>query len=730
MSKSETVDFKVVKNSDSTQQLVKLLVRLGLINQELASKHDSFEEQSPIAYFANLGCYTEEMAISKVAKELKIGVTQFDKRTESQAAAVFAREFFKQIAPEIWHKAKAIPIKVSEEEVSICMANPLDMELIRRLEFVLQRIIRVSIGSERQIVQAQRSKNDYPGELDFEDLFQSKESFKIKNEEGGVKQLESNITEDNISTPTVVKLVNKIFAASVQQGASDIHITPESSQLLVRIRVDGILRDFAEVPSELVNPIIARIKVLCGMDITERRLPQDARLRLKTNSGQRDLRISTVPTAYAEDIVIRVLSSDLGNLSLETLGMPEGIKNRFCALLRTSSKIHLVTGPTGSGKTSTLYAGLLYLRDGTTRIVTIEDPIEYRMQGVSQIQVNAKIDMTFAAALRSVLRQDPDVVLVGEIRDAETAITATQVSQTGHLVLSTLHTNNAIAAVTRLKDLGIQPFMISSSLGSVTAQRLVRKLCKHCKTSSTAEQKAGAERLGLSTDKLASAKGCDQCADTGYKGRQGIYSFLEITPEISRAIHEDRGEAQLEKLARNYGYISLEEAGLELVEQGITTLEELERVVGLLEQAAKEPEMLRPDSIREAGVIQKRKLLLVDDDEGLRSLYSHILQMQMFDVSQAVDGHSALEAVYQQIPDVIVLDLLMPQMNGKEVLERLRADPQTRDIPVLMLTASSSEDAELEAIKGGADDFVSKTSRTEVIVARINRLLNRIVATE
>jgi len=410
--------------------------------------------------------------------------------------------------------------------------------------------------------------------------------------------------------------------------------------------------------------------------------------------------------------------------------MPESIKKRFCALLRTSSKIHLVTGPTGSGKTSTLYAGLLYLRDGTTRIVTIEDPIEYRMQGVSQIQVNSKIDMTFAAALRSVLRQDPDVVLVGEIRDSETAITATQVSQTGHLVLSTLHTNNAIAAITRLKDLGIQPFLISSSLGSVTAQRLVRKICKHCLTPCTPEQKAKAEKLGLSTAKLQSSRGCDECGDTGFKGRQGIYSFLEISPEISRAIHDDAGEAQLEKLAREHGFVSLEEAGLKLVEEGITTLEELERVVGLLEHQVLKPEVekpkaFKPETLKEAGVIQKRKLLLVDDDADLRSLYSHILKMQMFDVSQAVDGQAALESVYEHIPDVIVLDLMMPRMNGKEVLERLRSNPQTRNIPVLMLTATSSEDAELESIKGGADDFVSKASRTEVIVARINRLLNR-----
>jgi type IV pilus assembly protein PilB len=726
MSKSEKFEAQALKNSEASQQLVKLLAKLNLITANRAAKGNTNSDEGPIFAFASAGYFKEEDAIAKVAAELRIKVVKFDKRIISQTATILGKEIFKQVTSEIWEKGKAIPLEITGEEVTICMANPLDMELIRRLEFIIQRKVRTAIAGEKQILEALKSKIDYPGDLDFDELLTVKEPLKIKNEEDGSKHLESNITKDDITTPTVVKLVNKIFAASVQQGASDIHITPESSQLLVRIRVDGILRDFAEVPSDLVNPIIARIKILCGMDITERRLPQDARLRLKTNSGQRDLRISTVPTAYAEDIVIRVLSSDLGNLSLETLGMPETIKKRFCSLLKTSSKIHLVTGPTGSGKTSTLYAGLLYLRDGTTRIVTIEDPIEYRMAGVSQIQVNSKIDMTFAAALRSVLRQDPDVVLVGEIRDSETAITATQVSQTGHLVLSTLHTNNAIAAITRLKDLGIQPFLISSSLGSVIAQRLVRKLCKHCKTPSNKEQIERAAKLGINTTKLASSKGCEECGETGYKGRQGVYSFLEISQEISRAIHQDAGEAEIEKLARKHGYISLEEAGLKLVEEGITTLSELERVVGLLEEEEEvQTEIIKAVVAKDPGVIQKRKLLLVDDDADLRSLYSHILKMQMFDVSQAVDGQSALEAVYERIPDVIVLDLMMPKMNGKEVLERLRANPQTRNIPVLMLTASASEDAELDSLKVGADDFVSKASRTEVIVARINRLLNR-----
>ena len=735
MSKREELDFKRPQSNSSTHlPLMRVLVKLNLVNQQLCDRYADDADRLPISYFSRAGCYEEEQAIRLVSLELGIPIISFDSAIKKEAFALLNNEPFSSIKFKVWTEGRAVPIKATPEEVTVCLANPLDMELTRQLEFHLQRRVRVAITSEKEISEILSLKSDGKGEIDFNELFQSGEPLKLKNTDGGSRDLESNITSEDISTPTVIKLVNRIFASSIQQGASDIHITPESAKLVVRIRVDGILRDFLEVPQNLVSPLIARIKILCGMDITERRQPQDARLRLKTNSGQRDLRISTVPTAYAEDIVIRVLSSDLGNISLDTLGMPEEIRGRFCDMLKTSSKVHLVTGPTGSGKTSTLYAGLLFLHDGKTRIITIEDPIEYRIPGVSQIQVNSKIDMTFAKALRSVLRQDPDIVLVGEIRDSETAITATQVAQTGHLVLSTLHTNNAIAAITRLRDLGIKSFLISSSLGSVTAQRLVRRLCTSCLVDATPEEVSRAEKMKLKTDKLKTSKGCEKCSDTGFTGRMGIFSFLEITHEIAQAIHDDVSEDGIETLARRHGYISLEEAGLQLVEEGMTTFDELERSVGPLSRLdqSRVPRLhfdTAKNNVPEkakGGAIQKRKLLLVDDDVDLRSLYAHILELQMFDVKQAVDGLMALDAVYNDPPDVIVLDIMMPKMNGFEVVERLRSDTKTRNIPILMLTASTSDDAELDLIKKGADDFVSKTSRAEIIVARVNRLVNRI----
>jgi len=732
--------------------LRRLLLKLKLINEQLVDR-ESPTDLLPIGFFAACRCFDERKAIALVAKELGLESRTFDRSSEQASLALLDQPVFAPVDLATWREARAIPLQVSDDEILLCMADPLDFAFVRRLEFILQRKIKAAIGQERQILDTLSAQGKSSSTLDFNELFQEEKEdkpAKIENRPE-TQNLESNITKEDIAAPTVIKLVNRIFAASIQQGASDIHITPEASQVHVRIRVDGILRDFLKVPQVLARPLIARIKVLCGMDITEKRQPQDARLRLKTNSGLRDMRISTIPTAYAEDIVIRVLSSELGDISVDTLGMPDSIKKGFCAMLRTSSKVHLVTGPTGSGKTSTLYAGLLFLRDGKTRIITIEDPIEYRIQGVSQIQVNSKIEMTFAKALRSVLRQDPDIVLVGEIRDGETAITATQVAQTGHLVLSTLHTNNAIAAITRLRDLGIQPFLISSSLGSITAQRLVRRLCLHCQEQTSAAEIAQAKRFGVSPERMKRAKGCEECGRSGFQGRIGIFSFLEITPQIAQAIHDNASEEKIESLARSDGYVSLEEAGLRLVEQGVTTFQELERIVGPLDKldSAKVRSPSKEDRVKEDkglapalpapilpmlvkksakdGGIQKRKVLLVDDDPDLRMIYNDILQLQMFDVVQANDGVQALDAVYREVPDVIVLDVMMPKMGGMEVVERLRSDPQTRKIPVLMLTASAAEELELDLLKKGADDFVSKTARSEVIVARINRLANRLV---
>jgi Tfp pilus assembly pilus retraction ATPase PilT/CheY-like chemotaxis protein len=447
------------------------------------------------------------------------------------------------------------------------------------------------------------------------------------------------------------------------------------------------------------------------------------------------LRVSVLPTVHGENVVARILSSDQSFASFDSLGIPKEVERRFRRVLSGSSRVILVTGPTGSGKTSTLYAGLLHLNDGKNNIITIEDPIEYRIQGINQIQVNPKTGMTFAETLRSVLRQDPDVVMVGEIRDKETASIAMQVAQTGHLVLSTLHTNTAPAAITRLRDLGVASYLIASSVGSVVAQRLVRRLCE-CAVPVSGEIGKRCGELQIESAQLKMACGCDKCGNTGYKGRVGIFSFFEVSEEIAEAIRQEKSEVEIANLARAFGYLTLEESGLDLVKQGVTTIDELERVLGSLESYAKnsaqtagtrptkEP-TLHAAAAKRPGPMQKRKILLVEDEENTRTVLALLLQREHFEVIEAENGLEALDRVYEHGPELIVCDLMMPKMSGVEMLRKLRADDRTRDIPVLILTAADDEKNELSLIGGGADDFMSKTTDSKIMVARVHRLLGR-----
>lgn len=717
--------------------LMKLLSKLGLIGADQLSCRFLYNDLFPIAYFAKAGSFDEWKGILAVATELRIQPQRIGKAEEHAALILMDQDPISRIPLTTWRKIRAVPIGRGEHDVVVAMSNPLEIDAIRELEFDLQLKVRLALSPESEIMSLLSQRSDGRDGLDFNSLLQASEKPEIRVdgnlEPDRAQGMESNIINEDISAPTVIRLVNKIFSGAIRRNASDIHITPESNRLVVKIRIDGIMHEFLQAPKELKEPVVSRIKVLCGMDIAEKRFPQDGRLRLKTNLGDRDLRIATVPTVYGEDVVARILSSELTQTTFESLGLSDKIRAKFERALNASSKVNIVTGPTGSGKTSSLYAGVMYLRDGTNRIITIEDPIEYRIQGVSQIQVNPKIEMTFAAALRSVLRQDPDVIMVGEIRDSETATTAMQVAQTGHLVLSTLHTNTAPAAITRLRDLGIPSFLIASSLGSVMAQRLVRRLCTACaKPADEAERRRCAE-LGIEGN-LRTACGCAECSGTGYRGRVGVFSFLEITPSVAAAIREDCGEDEIEKRAAENGYQSLAHSGLELIRSGVSSLCEVERVLGPIDAAQPAPQMLPakpvpiPAEEEHASVLQKRKILLVDDDEDVRSIFQSLLEYEMFEVKEAENGILGLQALYESPPDLVILDLMMPKMNGLEMLERMRNDPRMKNIPVLIITGASTEENEVKLIKSGADDFVSKTTSAQVVVARINRLINRSAA--
>ena len=377
----------------------------------------------------------------------------------------------------------------------------------------------------------------------------------------------------------IIRLINAILTEAVKEGASDIHIEPFESRLVVRFRVDGVLREILEPQRVMAPLLVSRIKVMARLDIAEKRLPQDGRISLRIAGRPVDVRVSTLPSGHGERVVMRLLDKQAGRLSLEHLGMDPDTQALADRLIHRPHGILLVTGPTGSGKTTTLYAMLTRLNDRRRNILTVEDPVEYHLDGIGQTQVNARIDMSFARGLRAILRQDPDVVMVGEIRDLETAEIAVQASLTGHLVLSTLHTNTAVGAVTRLRDMGVEPFLLSSSLIGVLAQRLVRRLCPECKTPYMATP-ADCARLGVPDDDpptLYAARGCPHCNQLGYRGRTGIYELIEIDDILRGMIHDGAGEQAMEQAARRHTP-SIARDGFQRVLAGDTSLEEVLRV--------------------------------------------------------------------------------------------------------------------------------------------------------
>ncbi len=408
------------------------------------------------------------------------------------------------------------------------------------------------------------------GEISGEDL-------KIFSSEA---ELPKDLLELKDEAP-VIRLLNALFLEAVKERASDIHIEPYERELEVRFRIDGVLKKLLSPPKLIHEALISRIKILANLDIAEKRLPQDGRIRVVVGGKDIDIRVSVIPTFFGERAVLRILDRMKGIMSLEELGLSDKKLERFSSILTRSNGIILVTGPTGSGKTTTLYGSLLKIYSEEKNIITIEDPVEYQIKGVGQIQVNPKINLTFAAGLRSILRQDPDIIMVGEIRDRETAEIAVQASLTGHLVLSTLHTNDAASALTRLVDMDIEPFLVASSLTGILAQRLVRKNCPHCKepVSLTEQEIAKLNNYGYSDVKTVyKGRGCSECRGKGYMGRTGIFELLLVDEDIKNLILAKKDARTIKERAVTNGMETLLDDGMAKVKEGVTTLEEVLRV--------------------------------------------------------------------------------------------------------------------------------------------------------
>ena len=436
-------------------------------------------------------------------------------------------------------------------------------------------------------------KSDYFNDLLTSSFSINKDSTSLSEEltdELDLQSFAGNIsaTEDLLSgsndTP-IIKLINGIISQAVKNRASDIHFEPYENTLIVRFRVDGILKEILKQDSKISSVLISRIKIISGLDISERRLPQDGRVSLSLGDKDIDVRVSTLPSSYGERIVLRLLDKQASQINIDDLGLPSVILKNYKSSLKNSEGIILFTGPTGSGKTTTLYSGLRHLSDSSQNILTVEDPIEYTLNGIGQTQVNTKTGYTFAKGLRAILRQDPDVVMVGEMRDVETAQIGIQASLTGHLVLSTVHTNSAVAAITRLRDMGIESFLLASSLRTVISQRLVRRLCLICKKEES-PSKDSIKLFNLNTNKkVFISSGCDACSNTGYQGRIAIAECIQVDKTLKEMIHNNASENLIsEHVFKNNQ--SIDEASSELISKGITSCEELIRINNLQENAS------------------------------------------------------------------------------------------------------------------------------------------------
>ncbi len=699
--------------------LLKLLHKLGLIEARSIPSAESDTEHFPIAYFAKKGFIEEKEAMRRVAEVLGIEVQDLGKASQKEILPLLNQPVFEKTPLTRWTRMRALPVHLTPVSLVVAMANPLDHENISALSFDLGRRIETRIAREDEILKILGAKQNAERHEEIEALFEHQTSVDDKQ-----TTPDTNLGESDHNAAPIVRIVNKIISDALEAHASDIHINPEADVLNVRIRVDGIMRPLLKVPKGIKVAVISRLKLIGGMDISERRRPQDGRLRVQSTFGNIDLRISSVPTPHGENIVVRILAAESPLVSFDALGMDPEVQRHLQAALRGSSKVVLVSGPTGSGKTSTLYASLSYLNDGTRNIITVEDPIEYRIAGLSQIQVNPKIGLGFAEGLRSILRQDPDIIMVGEIRDNETAGIAAQAAQTGHLVLSTIHTNTAAAAVTRLRDLNVPPYLVSSSLGCVLAQRLVRRLCS-CAASADSPSDRDSLPRGIDLANLKKPQGCDDCGMTGYRGRIGIYSILPVTRDVGEVIKREGGEHELENAARPAGFLSLWEAGAGLISAGLTSYEEVLRVVGPPETGGI-PQM---EAVRSAHdnvqPLARRKVLLIEDDEDVRAVLVMLLKANLYDVSEAANGLEGLEKVYESKPEVIVCDLMMPAMNGMDFVRRLRNDARIKSIPVLILTAANTDDNQVSALQFGADDFVAKTADSRILLARVEKLFEK-----
>jgi type IV pilus assembly protein PilB len=563
------------------KRIGQILLDLGLIDDEQLEQMLAEQEARGGELLGrvgvSLGYYSDEQLGEALAEQWNtVFVTLYDKNITHGLADIISKTMAEMY--------RVVPLGLEDNVLSIATADPQKIQIADELRVFLGYDIKVMVATDSEIDKA--IEKFYSGDVDtVESIVEEMETDKDLAEAAkGILDdgpIDLTSAEAMADAAPVRKLLNLVLLMAIKENASDIHLEPFETEFKIRMKADGVLQEMVPPPKHLSFAITTRIKVMANLDIAERRLPQDGRIELSVAGHPVDLRVSVLPTLFGESVVMRVLDRGVVSLDLEKLGMDEGILERFRVIIKRPNGIILVTGPTGSGKTTTLYSALSELNEPDDKIITTEDPIEYDIEGIVQVPIDSDIGVTFAAALRAILRQDPDRILVGEIRDVETAEIAIQAALTGHMVFSTLHTNDSPATITRLRDMGVQPFLITATVEAILAQRLVRRICLNCKEEYVPDADTLAD-LELTTDQVAGksffrGRGCDKCSGTGYKGRLGLYELLVMNDELRDLVVRNASTEEIRDLARKRGMVTLRDAGMTNMFAGHTTADEVIR---------------------------------------------------------------------------------------------------------------------------------------------------------
>ena len=562
------------------RRLGELLLAAGTITQEQLDHGLALQKEQKGRLGEVLiknGIITEDQLIEALQMQLGIEYIDLSKiNIPTELAGIVPKNIAKQY--------QVVPVRIVKDEIYLAMSDPLNFYAIEEVRKAVRKRVVPMVAQAAQVERAIQVLYGNEGAAKAIEEMKREAAASGETTAAPTNAFVSNqLGDDSANSAPTIRLVNSIIERAITERASDVHLEPHENEMLVRMRVDGMMRDILTVPRDLQSSVISRLKIMSGLDIAERRIPQDGRFNVRIRDKDIDLRVSTLPTVFGEKIVARLLDKSGGNITKESIGLTGHDLELFDKLMKCRSGVLLIVGPTGSGKSTTMYAMIGELNKPEVNMVTLEDPVEYNIDGVNQVPINEKTGMTFANGLRAILRQDPDIIGVGEIRDGETAEIAMRSAITGHVVISTIHTNDAVGTIERLEDIGVEPYLVSSALRGVISQRLVRRICPRCRTAYTPDEDELAD-LGLPNEEgvqFYKGAGCPECFDTGYHGRIAVFEMLIITGRVRRMIAEgaSRGEIEAELKKPESGFVSLRENALRLVREGVTTSSELLRVI-------------------------------------------------------------------------------------------------------------------------------------------------------